>query len=112
MTVEVTGLSMKKLGYTVILLLPLAVPVRAAQVYSGCSVPSATSRHVWYIDPVNGKTPAAGGNGSQASAWNSLSRVIAGAWGASGCSVPGYARPLLSSVPYVYIANGNLVAVA
>jgi Right handed beta helix region len=103
---------MKTLGYVVVLLLTLAVPVRAAQVYSGCSVPSATSRHVWYIDPVNGKTPAAGGNGSQASPWNSLSGVIAGAWGASGFSVPGYARPLLSSVPYVHIANGNLVAVA
>jgi hypothetical protein len=100
MTVEATGLSMKTLGYAVILLLPLAVPVQAAQVYSGCSVPSATPRHVWYVDPVNGKTPAAGGNGSQASPWNSLSGVLSGAWGASGFSVPGYTRPLLSSVPY------------
>ena len=103
---------MKTLGYVVILLLAFAVPVRAAQVYSGCAVPSATSRHVWYIDPVHGKTPAAGGNGSQASPWNSLSGVISGAWGASGFSVPGYTRPLLSSVPYVHIANGQLVAVA
>jgi Right handed beta helix region len=96
----------------VIILLAFAVPVRAAQVYSGCAVPSATSRHVWYVDPVHGKTPAAGGNGSQASPWNSLSGVIAGGWGASGFSVPGYTRPLLSSVPYVHIANGQLVAVA
>src|SRR6202453_5450241 len=110
MTVEATGLSMKTLGYAVILLTALAVPVRAAQVYSSCSVPSATSRHVWYIDPVNGKTPAAGGNGSQASPWNSLSGVIAGAWGASNFSIPGYTRPLLSSVPYVHIANGQFVA--
>jgi hypothetical protein len=104
---------MKTLGYVVILLLAFAVPVRAApQVYSGCSVPSGTSRHVWYIDPVNGKTPAAGGNGSQASPWNSLSGVISGQWGLSNFSVPGYARPLLSSVAYVHIANGHLVAVA
>jgi hypothetical protein len=61
---------------------------------------------------VHGKTPAAGGNGSQASPWNSLPGVIAGQWGLSGFSVPGYTRPLLSSVPYVHIANGKLVAVA
>jgi hypothetical protein len=111
MTVEATGLSMKTLGYAVILLTALAVPVRAAQVYSGCSVPSATPRHVWYIDPVNGKTPAAGGNGSQASPWNSLSGVLSGAWGAN-ITVPGYSRPLLSSVAYNHIVNGQLVAVA
>jgi hypothetical protein len=103
---------MKTLGCVVIVLLAFAAPVRAAQVYSGCAVPSATSRHVWYIDPVHGKTPAAGGNGSQASPWNSLSGAISGGWGASGFSVPGYTRPLLSSVPYVHIANGKLVAVA
>ncbi|MGB7977013.1 MAG: hypothetical protein WCF81_22280 [Roseiarcus sp.] len=102
---------MKTLGYVVILLLTFAVPVRAAQVYSGCSVPSPTPRHVWYIDPVHGKTPAAGGNGSQASPWNSLAGVLSGAWGAN-VTVPGYPRPLLSSVPYNHIANGKLVAVA
>ena len=67
---------MKTLGYVVVLLLAFATPLRAAQVYSGCAVPSATSRHVWYVDPVHGKTPAAGGNGSQASPWNSLSGVL------------------------------------
>ena len=102
---------MKTLGYAVILLLAFAVPVRAAQVYSGCSVPAPTPGHVWYIDPVNGKTPAAGGNGSQTSPWNSLAGVIAGAWGAN-VKVPGYSRPLLSSVPYNHIVNGQLVAVA
>jgi hypothetical protein len=112
MTVEVTGLSMKTLGYAVILLLPLAVPVRAAQVYSGCSVPSATSRHVWYVDPVNGKTPAAGGAGSQASPWNSLTGIIGGAWATGGFSVPGYTRPLLSSVPYAHFINGAFLDVA
>ena len=71
---------MKTLGCVVIMLFAFAVPVRAAQVYSGCTVPSATPRHVWYVDPVHGKTPAAGGNGSQASPWNSLSGIISGSW--------------------------------
>jgi hypothetical protein len=102
---------MKTLGCVVVMLLALLVPVRA-QVYSGCSDPPSTFGNTWYIDPVNGKSPAAGGNGSKSSPWNSLSGVIAGGWGASGFSVPGYTRPLLSSVPYVHIANGRLVAVA
>jgi hypothetical protein len=103
---------MKTLGWVVITLLTIPAPVRAAQVYSGCSVPSATSRHVWYVDPVHGKTPPAG-NGSQASPWNSLDGVISGNWGASNFSFPGYTRPLLSSVPYVHIVNGGaLVDVA
>ena len=110
--VQVTRGFMKTLGCIVILLLACAVPVRAAQVYSGCAVPSPTPRHVWYIDPVKGKTPAAGGNGSQASPWNSLSGVLSGGWGLSGFSIPGYTRPLLSSVPYVHIANGQWAAVA
>src|ERR1700733_3731041 len=112
MTVEATVLSMKTLGYAVILMTALAVPVRAAQVYSGCSVPSATPRHFWYIDPVNGKSPAAGGNGSQASPWNSLNGVISGNWGTGGFSVPGYTRPLLSSVPYQHHVNGVFANVA
>ena len=100
---------MKTLGCIVILLLACAVPVRAAQVYSGCAVPSPTPRHVWYIDPVHGKTPAAGGNGSQASPWNSLSGVLSGAWSAN-VTVPGYSRPLLSSVPYNHAFNGQCCA--
>jgi hypothetical protein len=103
---------MKTLGYAVILLLSFAGPLRAAQVYSGCSVPSATPRHVWYIDPVHGKSPAAGGNGSQASPWNSLTGVIDGHWGTIGFSVPGYTRPLLSSVPYYHITSAGRVTVA
>ena len=99
----------KTLGYVVILLLAFAVPVRAAQVYSGCAVPSATPRHVWYIDPVHGKTPAAGGAGSQASPWNSLAGVISGGW-AANVTIPGYSRPLLSSVPYNHAANGQCCA--
>src|ERR1700689_4272388 len=80
------GIFMKTLGCAVVLLLAFAGPLRSAQVYSGCAVPSPTPRHVWYIDPVHGKTPAAGGNGSQASPWNSLPGVIAGQWGASNFS--------------------------
>ena len=102
---------MKTLGCVVVMLLAFAIPVRA-QVYSGCSVPSATSRHAWYINPVNGKSPAAGGNGSQASPWNSLAGVISGQWGTQGFAVTGYTRPLLSSVPYFHLANGAFVDVA
>src|ERR1700735_3907396 len=98
---------MKILGYAVILLLPLTVPVHAAQVYSGCSVPSSTARHVWYVDPVHGKSVAAGGNGSQASPWNSLNAIISGQWAVTGFSVPGYTRPLLSSIPYVHVVSGK-----
>ncbi len=93
---------MKTLSYVVVLLLSFAVPVRAAQVYSGCAVPPTTPRHVWYIDSVHGKTPAAGGNGSQAAPWNSLIGVLNGSWATPGFSVPGYARPLLSSIPYYH----------
>ena len=102
---------MKTLGFGVVLLFAFTVPVRAHQVYSGCAVPSATPRHVWYVDPVHGKTPAAGGNGSQASPWNSLSGIISGSWGA-GVSVPGYTRPLLSSVPYYHITSAGRVDIA
>ena len=103
---------MKTLSYAVIILLVFAVPVRAAQVYTGCAVPSATSRHVWYVDPGNGKSLAAGGNGSQASPWNSLNAIISGLWGNSGFSIPGYTRPLLSSMPYRHVVNGKQVVVA
>src|ERR1700722_19123753 len=109
--VQATRGFMKTLGCVAILLLACAVPVQAAQVYSGCAVPSPTPRHVWYIDPVHGKTPAAGGNGSQASPWNSLSGVLSAGWNAN-VTVPGYSRPLLSSVAYNHIVNGQLVAVA
>ena len=36
----------------------------------------------------------------------------AGHGATSNFSIPGYRRPLLSSVPYVHIANGQFVAVA
>ena len=104
--VQVTRGFMKTLGCIVILLLACAVPVRAAQVYSGCAVPSAIPRHVWYIDPVHGKTPAAGGDGSQTAPWNALQGVL------SFRFPLGYTRPLLSSVPYFHVVNGKRVYVA
>ena len=36
----------------------------AVEVYPGCPVPPTTFNHIWYIDPVNGKTLAAGGLGT------------------------------------------------
>ena len=103
---------MKTLGWVLVVVIALVVPVRAAQVYNGCRVPSATSRHSWYINPVHGKSPAAGGDGSPANPWNSLTGVIGGAWGTSGFTVPGYMRPLLSSVPYAHFPHGQYVNVA
>jgi hypothetical protein len=41
---------------------------------------------IWWIDPVNGKTPAAGGDGSQAHPCNSLAGIISGNWGTAGFS--------------------------
>jgi Right handed beta helix region len=78
---------------------------RADQVYQGCAQPGPAGK-VWYLDPVNGKTPAAGGNGSQTAPWNSLTGVL------SFKFPPGYTRPLLSSVPYFHVVDGKRVYVA
>jgi hypothetical protein len=64
----------------------------AAQVYPGCAVPPATFNHIWYVDPVNGKTAAAGGLGTQGAPWNSLQAAFS--------VEPGYTAPLLSTAPY------------
>ncbi len=64
----------------------------ALQVYPGCAVPQTTFRHTWSIDPVNGKTAAAGGAGTQASPWNSLQAVFS--------PLSGYNYPLLTTAPY------------
>jgi hypothetical protein len=85
----------------------------AAQVFPGCAQPGPTGK-VWYLDPVNGKTPAAGGLGTQAAPWNSLMGVL------SFKFPPGYPRPLLSSVPYYHVdskghqiyVNGKALVVA
>jgi Right handed beta helix region len=79
--------------------------VRAAQVYPGCAQPGSTGK-VWWVDPVNGKTPADGGNGTQAAPWNSLQGVL------SFRFPSGYTRPLLSSVPYFHVVDGKRVYVA
>jgi len=73
---------------------------RADQVYQGCAQPGPAGK-VWYLDPVNGKTPAAGGTGSQIAPWNSLQGVL------SFRFPPGYTRPLLSSVPYSTLSTAS-----
>jgi parallel beta-helix repeat protein len=78
---------------------------RAAEVYLGCAQPGPTGK-VWYIDPVNGKTPADGGNGSKTAPWNSLQGVLSFRY------PQGYTRPLLSSVPYFHVVDGKRVYVA
>jgi hypothetical protein len=74
---------------------------RAAVVYPGCAAPPTTFNHVWYIDPVNGKTPADGGDGSRAAPWNSLQGVV------SSTRQPGYKYPMLSTVSYDHYPHKN-----
>jgi Right handed beta helix region len=102
----------KTLSYVVILLLSLVVPVRAAMVYSGCAAPPSSFRQIWYVDPVNGKSPKDGGTGFRAAPWNSLNGILSGYWATAGWTFPGYTRPLLSTVPYLHIVNGVHVDVA
>ena len=83
---------------------------RAAQIYPGCAQPGPIGK-VWYVDPVNGKTPAAGGLGTQAAPWNSLQGILSGGWGAN-ITVPGYTRPLLSTVPYNHVTAAGRVDIA
>ena len=78
---------------------------QAAEVYPGCAQPGQTGK-VWWIDPVNGKTPAEGGTGAQSAPWNSLQGVL------SFKFPKGYSRPLLSSVPYFHVVDGKRVYVA
>lgn len=78
---------------------------RAAEVYPGCAQPGATGK-VWYVDPVNGKTPADGANGSKTAPWNSLQGLV------SNKPPSGYPRPLLSSVPYLHVVDGKRAWVA
>jgi Right handed beta helix region len=72
-----------------------------AAVYPGCAVPPTTFNHVWYVDPVHGKTPADGGDGSRAAPWNSLQGVV------SSAKQPGYRHPMLSTVPYDHYPQKN-----
>jgi hypothetical protein len=83
-------------------------------VYPGCASPPTRFNHVWYFDPVNGKTvaqyaamnppipmPANGSGptsktqGSQQHPWNDLSAL---AWSNNNVKA-GYKYPLLSTVP-------------
>lgn len=75
----------------------------APQIYLGCATPSSTPLHVWYFDPVNGKTEAAGGNGSQSAPWNNLNALVQ--------AEPGYAYPLLTSAPYPQVLTSGQPAV-
>ena len=85
---------MKTLGRAAILLAFYVFPA-AQQVLPNCATPPSTFRKTWYIDPVNGKTPAAGGNGSQPNPWNSLAAVVG--------APTGYAYPLLTTAPYKHL---------
>src|SRR6202789_3915992 len=78
---------------------------RAAEVYPGCAQPGPTGK-VWYLDPVNGKTPAAGGTGSQTAPWNSLTGVLSFKF-PTGCP-----PPRLSSGPFFHVVDGKRVYVA
>jgi hypothetical protein len=79
--------------------------VKAAPVYPGCAQPGPVGK-VWYVDQINGRTPAAGGLGTQAAPWNSLQSIL------SARVQSGYTRPLLSSVPYPHAVDGKRVYVA
>jgi Right handed beta helix region len=70
----------------------------ATQVYPGCALPPTTFNHIWYIDPVNGKTPAEGGLGTRAAPRNSLQAVF--------MVQPGYKGPLLTSAAYKHLREG------
>ena len=86
---------MKTLGRAAILLACYVFPASAQQVLHNCATPPSTFRKTWYIDPVNGRTQAAGGNGSQAHPWNSLAAVVG--------TATGYAYPLLTTAPYKHL---------
>jgi hypothetical protein len=83
---------------------------QAAQGYPGCAQPTQTGK-IWYVDPLNGKSPAGGGNGSPGAPWNSVQGVLGGQWGASVPSV-GYTRPMLSTVPYNHVTIAGRVDIA
>src|ERR1700722_7064666 len=78
---------------------------QAAQVYPGCAEPGPAGK-VWWVDPMNGKTPAAGGLGTQGAPWNPSQSAL------PEKVQPGSPPPLLSSVPYPPAADGKRVYVA
>jgi hypothetical protein len=68
--------------------------------YPGCAEPGPIGK-VWYVDPVNGKTPADGSAGTQKAPWNSLQGVV------SSTKQPGYPYPMLSTIPYDHYSKIN-----
>jgi hypothetical protein len=103
---------MRRLIATAGLLALMTAPALSYQVYSGCAIPPSSGGNQWWVDPVNGKSPAAGGLGTQAAPWDSLNGVMSGTWATAGVGFAGYTRPLLSSIPYYHIVNGVRVNVA
>jgi parallel beta-helix repeat protein len=97
---------MKLVGCSIAITIAWITAAQATQVYNGCATPPSTYRHVWFVDPVNGKTPAAGGDGSQSKPWNSIQGIMSGHWSAN-IVIPGYTRPLLSTVPYNHKGLGG-----
>ena len=96
-------------------------------VYPGCASPPTRFNHVWYFDPVNGKTvaqyaamnppipmPANGSGptsktqGSQQHPWNDLSAL---AWSNNNVKA-GYKYPLLTSVPPITSSTRRRTAFA
>jgi hypothetical protein len=65
---------MEALGRTAIVLFCYVFTGYTEQVLA-CQQAPSTFKNIWYIDPVNGKTPMAGGTGSQAHPWNSLEAI-------------------------------------
>jgi parallel beta-helix repeat protein len=84
---------------------------QAAEVYPGCAQPGPTGK-IWWVDPINGKTLADGGDGSKAHPWNSLDAVLGGRWSTFGSPLLGYRRPLLSSIPYLHVVDGKRALMA
>ena len=94
---------MKTFSYAVFLLLCSAIPVRAANVYTGCANPTPKPKNVWYFDPVHGQTSDAGGTGKQANPWNNLQALVQ--------AQSGYSYPLLKTAPYHHVPVSGQPAV-
>lgn len=113
----------RRLLSTAALLALTTAPALAYSVYPGCTVPPAMTGKTWWIDTLHGKTPAAwvtyfaanptdtGIQGDVRHPWDNLQGVVSGRWGAS-IVVPGYPRPLLSSIPYNHATPTGRVDVA
>lgn len=88
---------MYKAVIAALLLASIVAPVSAAT-YSDCSTPPRVSTGtVWHIDPVSGKSPADGGDGSAAHPWNSLQGVLAYNYQVRPV---GWTKAMLSTYPY------------